>query len=136
MRNWLERMGRTIEGWMIGRYGLDELNQFLMYTSLLLLMIAMFFPDFTVIAMLPFCLALYRCYSKNGKKRRQEREQYLRFTAKPKRWMRLQKRKLRERKTHKYFTCKECGGVFRVPKGKGKIEVTCPQCHTRSIRKT
>lgn len=136
MRNWLEKIGLKIESWMIGRYGLDELNQFLMYLSLGLLMIAMFIPDLVSVAMLPFIWAMYRCYSKNGSMRRRERERYLQFTGKIRQWIRLQKRKWHDRKTYRYFTCKECGAAFRVPKGKGNIEVTCPNCHTKSIRKT
>lgn len=35
------------------------------------------------------------------------------------------------RKTTKYFKCKNCGQMLSVPKGKGKIRVTCPKCHTK-----
>jgi len=31
-------------------------------------------------------------------------------------------------KDHKYFTCKACGTICRVPVGKGKIIITCPKC--------
>ena len=136
MRNWLERIGLKLEGWMIGRYGQDELNRFLMYVSLFFIFLAMADPVWAYVALLPMCWSMYRCYSKNVVKRRQERATYLRITAKPRQWGRLQKRKWQDRNTHKYFTCKECGAVFRVPKGKGKIEVTCPNCKVHSIRKT
>ena len=29
---------------------------------------------------------------------------------------------------HRYFVCKKCGAVCRVPVGKGKIIITCPKC--------
>lgn len=35
------------------------------------------------------------------------------------------------RKTTKYFKCKNCGQILSVPKGKGKIRVTCPKCGTK-----
>ena len=136
MRNWLERVGLKLEGWMIGRYGQDELNRFLMYVSLICILFACFAPEWTYVALLPMAWSMYRCYSKNVIKRRHERAAYLRLSAKPKQWFRLQKRKWNDRKTHKYFTCKECGATFRVPKGKGEIEVTCPNCKMHSIRKT
>lgn len=31
-------------------------------------------------------------------------------------------------KEHKYFTCKQCKTICRVPVGKGKIIITCPKC--------
>ena len=31
-------------------------------------------------------------------------------------------------KEHKYFTCPNCKTVCRVPRGKGKIVITCPKC--------
>ena len=31
-------------------------------------------------------------------------------------------------KAHKYFTCKNCKTICRVPVGKGKIVITCPKC--------
>ena len=31
-------------------------------------------------------------------------------------------------KEHKYFTCPNCRTVCRVPRGKGKIIITCPKC--------
>lgn len=136
MREWLERIGRKMEGWMIGRYGMDELNRALLYVSLFFILLPCFAPAWSYAALLPLGWSIYRCYSKNAAKRREEREAYLRITAKPRQWCRLQQRKWRDRKTHRYFTCKHCGAVFRVPKGKGKIEVTCPGCGAKEIRKT
>ena len=39
-------------------------------------------------------------------------------------------------KDHKYFTCKTCGTVCRVPVGKGKIIITCPKCGAQIQAKT
>ena len=32
--------------------------------------------------------------------------------------------------------CPGCGNTLRVPKGKGKLYVTCPRCGERFIKKT
>ena len=37
-------------------------------------------------------------------------------------------RQQRMDKEHKYFTCPNCKTVCRVPRGKGKIVITCPKC--------
>lgn len=36
-----------------------------------------------------------------------------------------------ERKTTKFLKCPNCGQILSVPKGKGKIRVTCPKCRTK-----
>lgn len=46
-------------------------------------------------------------------------------------WFRLRKDMWRDRKTHKYFKCRNCKAVIRVPKRKGGGVVACPKCGTR-----
>ena len=41
--------------------------------------------------------------------------------------LRRKKNQLQD-KDHKYFTCKNCSAVCRVPRGRGKIVITCPKC--------
>ena len=37
---------------------------------------------------------------------------------------------------HRYFACPKCRQTVRVPRGKGKISITCPKCREKFIRKT
>ena len=74
--------------------------------------------------------------SKNFEARRKELNWYLRVSEKPRAEIKLLGNKIRDRKTHKYFKCKSCKTVLRVPKGRGKIEVTCPKCKMKEITKT
>ena len=39
-------------------------------------------------------------------------------------------------KEHKYFVCKSCKTICRVPAGKGKVEITCPKCGGKIIAKS
>ncbi len=138
MKKHLESLSYKIQQWMQGRYGNDELSQFLYYVSLALLVLSLFTPlRFlyipTIALMLWSCI---RCYSKNISRRRAERETYLKVTGGIRSWFRLQNDKWRDRKTYRYFRCKECRAPLRVPRGKGKIRVRCPKCHHEMDAKT
>jgi ribosomal protein S27AE len=41
-----------------------------------------------------------------------------------------------ERKTSHFLKCPNCGQILSVPKGKGKIRVTCPRCHAKMETKS
>ena len=69
-------------------------------------------------------------------KRRKERDLYIHTFEDVAQWIKVQRRRWEDRKTHRYFTCEVCKTVFRVPKGKGSIEVTCPKCGDKKIRKS
>ena len=57
-------------------------------------------------------------------------------TVKPKAEIKILMSQIRDRKTHRYYKCKSCKTVMRVPKGRGKIEITCPKCRMKVIKKT
>lgn len=44
---------------------------------------------------------------------------------------RMAKKMWKGRKTTAYLKCPNCGQILSVPKGKGKIRVTCPKCHAK-----
>lgn len=52
------------------------------------------------------------------------------------RFVNLQRLKYEQRNEYKIYSCKGCGRNIRVPKGKGKIEVTCPVCGLKKIHRT
>ena len=37
---------------------------------------------------------------------------------------------------HRYFDCPKCRQLVRVPRGKGKIAITCPRCREKFVKKT
>jgi hypothetical protein len=79
---------------------------------------------------------LFRCYSKQIEKRQAERMAYLRFSGTVRAYFETAGKAWKERKTHRYYRCKQCHTVLRVPKGKGKLKITCPQCHRETVKKT
>ena len=138
MRNFLARLVSRLQRFMYGRYGSDELTLFLMGSALIFLLLSgvrvLWFLYFAGAALL--ALTTFRSLSRNLAARRRERERYLRLIAKPKNWLKLQRNKFRDRKTHRYFHCAHCRAVLRVPRGKGKIDITCPRCRKVTVKKT
>ena len=123
---------------MAGRYGYDELSRAMSIIALICLLVAMFtgWPLLSTVALILWVWALIRSYSKNISKRQLERQSYLRLTGRIKGWFGTKKRAWSERKTHCYFKCPNCKKTLRVPKGKGKIKITCPECTTQITKKT
>lgn len=68
--------------------------------------------------------AIWRTLSRNTYKRYQENRRFLQITG-----------RLKDRQ-NRYFDCPKCRQMVRVPRGKGKISITCPRCHEKFIRKT
>jgi hypothetical protein len=117
---------------------MDELSTAMSIGALALLLLACV-PKLRVLylpALLLWGWALFRCYSRNLEKRQGERASYLRLKGRIRSWFQVKGKAWRERKTHRYYRCKQCHAVLRVPKGKGKIRITCPQCHTAAVKKT
>jgi len=136
--NFLQKIATKIQQFMVGRYGNDEFTLFLSIAGLVL----SFFGNFRYLRILYFVglfmiiYSLFRSFSKNFEARRKELNWYLVWSAKPKAEFKLLGNKIRDRKTHCYFKCKHCKTVLRVPKGRGKIEITCPKCRAKVVKKT
>lgn len=138
MRGFFDRLQWKMSAWMQGRYGSDSLSNALIVAGLIFTVLSVV-PGLDFLSLLAFAFlawALFRCFSRNGYRRASENEAYLRFAAKPKRMFSLMGKVWKNRKTTRYFKCKNCGTVLSVPRGKGKLRVTCPQCHEQTIRKS
>ncbi len=137
IKNWLKRFNRRTRMWMTGRYGPDKLSLHICALSCIFMLAGTFALrlTFAVIAIVLMIIAVARICSKNLQRRAAELNAYERLLSRLRGWASLQKRKWHDRKTHRYFKCK-CGKILRVPKGRGKIEITCPECHNKIIKKT
>lgn len=138
MKKWFQSLGEKLQSFMYGRYGYDELSQAVSIGAVILVFLA-WIPQLQVlsfVALAAWILVLIRGFSKNISKRQQERIAYLKFTEKIRNWFSVRKRAWSDRKTHRYFTCPNCKKVLRVPKGKGTIKITCPQCGNQIKKNT
>lgn len=130
---------------MMGRYGVDQMNIGVLIFS----MVCTFTASLTrwlLLSILGTALLAYgvfRMFSRNVSARSKENQKFLVFWNKEKGiwykikdWFSGKKRRFADRKTHCYFSCPKCKRKLRVPKGKGKIEISCPICGTKFIKKT
>lgn len=134
LRQWFRQLGTKCSNgmrhFMMGRYGTDKLNMVILTAGLILCLISVFLPFPVVNLVLTLASyglmgwAIFRSFSRNTYKRYQENRKYLMF---------LQRFKDRE---HRYYDCPRCRQQVRVPRGKGKISITCPKCKEKFIRKT
>ena len=134
MRNLFYRLSSATARFMYGRNGGDQLNVALLVVYLAFCLLqAVFAGQQTVAAVLHLMtlavavLVLFRMFSRNVEKRRAENARFLNWWQ-PVRNRFAGARQRRMDKEHKYFTCKTCKTICRVPAGKGKIEITCPKC--------
>ena len=119
----------AINRFMAGRYGQDRLNITLLVVGCVLCFVQMFVPSgvgfvLTILSEALLILSLFRCFSRNTYTRYEENRKFLRF------WERLKDRQ------HRYYDCPKCRQTVRVPRGKGKIAISCPKCKEKFIRKT
>lgn len=137
-------MKQKIQNFFVGRNGFDDLSRFLMYFALAVIVlsgIVSIFSNFlgSVLWALGLALIVYgywRALSKNVYKRADENSRFL--TAKYARKSKFagSRERFSQRKEYKFFTCPSCHVKLRVPRGKGKLILTCKKCGTRFEGKT
>ena len=129
-RQFSAKLSAGLRHFMSGRYGTDRLNMVILCAGLVASLLSM------IISVQPFHLifwalsygliiwAICRSLSRNTYKRYQENRKFLQVYD-----------RLKDRQ-NRYFDCPKCHQTVRVPRGKGKISITCPRCRERFIKKT
>ena len=129
--NWLRNM-------MAGRYGTDEFNIFLISTALIfsLLSNGTKIYGFSVLSGIAIIVYIYRGFSRDIWKRQRENNWFLKYFNPVRSWFRKKKYQIKDGVKNKYYKCPKCSQKLRVPRGKGKIEISCPKCRTEFIKRT
>lgn len=129
-RQFSAKLSAHLRSFMAGRYGTDRLNMAILTIGLvasLLSVIIRFPPVNLVLFILSYGMmfwAIFRTLSRNTYKRYQENRKFLQMSG-----------RLKDRE-HRYFDCPKCRQMVRVPRGKGKISITCPRCREKFVKKT
>lgn len=118
---------------MYGRNGSDELTRFLVYFSLALLIINMFTRSSVLMMFIYLILgySIFRMLSRNTAARAVENQKFLNWWQKVKNRFRGQGARMKELKNYHIYRCPNCGQKIRIPRGRGRIEITCPKCKTQ-----
>ena len=130
LRQFTAKIAYGYRRFMEGRYGTDKLNMTILTAGFVLCLVSMFFriPAVNlVLTGLSYALmfwAIFRTLSRNTYRRYQENRKYLQIFG-----------RLKDRE-HRYFDCPKCRQLVRVPRGKGKIAITCPKCREKFVKKT
>ena len=131
-------MREKLRRFMIGRYGTDGLNQFLSIASLVLLLIAIVsrISLFTWLSAAPLLFCCYRTFSRNISKRTEENYKFYTLKDRVDNKFRDLKEQWANRKVYHYYRCPQCRQKLRVPRGRGRIQISCPRCGTQFIKKS
>lgn len=131
-------MKEKLVRFMQGRYGTDKLNTFILVVGIIVSVLGTLTRiDYLFLisyAMLGY--TIFRMFSRNTYKRYEENQKFLRQYNKVKRWFQKKKTRMEESKTYRFYQCPKCKQTVRVPKGKGKIAITCPKCRNEFVKRT
>lgn len=128
MKNFRQILARLL----INQYGQDALNISLIGISFVLAILSLFDTPlelvFSLLSFILLTIALLRFFSRNISKRRLENQSYLTLTTPITRMLKLLNNNFNDR-NRKYFLCPMCKQMVRIPRRRGRVEITCPTCH-------
>ena len=134
MSNWKDRLRR----FMIGRYGMDQMNRCLMYGILILLILNIFLHLFVleILAVAGIVYMYFRILSRYINRRFQENQAFQGMLFKMGQFFKSFRFKAGEARKYKIFRCPSCGQKVRIPRGHGKVSIHCPKCGSDFIRRS
>ena len=133
------RFGESVRKFMYGRYGSDQLNIVLLVAAIAVSLTNSFLslifrnsfvyirilnPILYLLMLALLGFGIFRMLSRNIYARQKENCKFRQL------WTCLTDRK------NRYFRCPKCKQTVRVPRKRGKINITCPKCGERFIKKT
>ena len=135
---WLQQMKEKLYRFMQGRNGVDQLSKTLNTVTIVMLLVSAF-TGLTVLYFMALGLMIYsyfRIFSKNIPKRYAENQKFCNWRYDMAIKRNKKKQEWEQRKIYRFFRCPMCKQRVRVPKGRGKICITCPKCRQEFVRRS
>ncbi len=131
-------MKKWFTDFMSGRYGTDQLSKATLILCLVCIILNAFtrFSPLYLLALVLLVWCYFRMFSRNYVKRSAENQRYLDATWKVRAWFGKMKNRVVQSKDYHIYKCPSCGQKIRIPRGKGKIRITCPKCRTEFEKKS
>ena len=131
-------MRRWFANFMNGRYGTDELSRFMLGVCLVCMVLNIFTggQGIYLLALILLGVCYFRMFSRNYAQRSAENQKYLDMTWKIRAKFDKTKRRVAQSKDYHIYKCPSCGQKIRIPRGKGKICITCPKCRHEFEKKS
>ena len=143
-----QKIKMALRSFMAGRNGADQLGIACLWAGLICyftgavigsIQVSIVFPLLGLLlnlaGMLAYAYCIFRMFSRNVDKRREENRRYVSTVNKRKTKRRQAKVRFQNRKTYKYFKCPGCKAWLRLSRGKGVVTITCSRCHTSFTQK-
>ncbi|NLJ78868.1 MAG: hypothetical protein GX329_05860 [Tissierellia bacterium] len=129
--NWFKKI-------MTGRYGIDQLSTTLLIVSIILSILSRFFNSdiLNALNMVLLIAIFYRTFSRDIGKRYQENIKFLNIWSPIRNKVRGRINRMKGLRNYRYYKCSNCKQKLRVPRGKGRISITCPKCNMAMIKRT
>ncbi len=130
------RFRERLQRFMYGRYGMDAFGNCIIWTAVVLMIVSWFVGGsiLNTLALVLLVWGYFRIFSRNTQKRYQENCTYYRYINKGKDFFKKQKSYMQQRKTHHIYQCPQCKQKIRIPRGKGRVAITCKRCGTEFIK--
>ncbi len=135
MKGFFSKLAYKLRAFFYGRNGFDDLAKLSIIASIVVLLVCGFCPQgilksiLYIITWVLMGYGYFRVLSKNVYKRVQENKKYTGA-------VKMTKTRYAQRKTHKFYRCPKCKAWLRVPKGRGKITITCVKCAHKFDKRT
>lgn len=132
-------MKEKVQKFMQGRYGIDRFSRFLIGLSFALLFLSLLIRRTNLIYLLAMAVLVYcyyRTFSKDFTKRYNENQWFLKQSYKWYLFRDKLTKKFNQKRQYHIYKCPNCSQKIRIPRGKGKVAISCPKCHNEFIKKS
>ncbi|MDR2654937.1 MAG: hypothetical protein LBC56_02555 [Oscillospiraceae bacterium] len=137
MKNLGERIAAALRRFLYGRNGVDQLTWAVLTASFITFFIARLagVPWLMPLYYIGIIYCLFRTLSKNIYQRQKENQWLVLRLNKLAGRFKVRLQIIKDSRNYRHIRCPNCGSKLRVPRGRGRIAISCRKCGGKFIRK-